>query len=158
MCNWGDKTLLWYELWGLGGVRLATWPRDRLGYFQQYDYPRRPAWLPPGQNYFDVAPHLVTCPLRADGPAHVYVNADGLDGHTALQVEVLDERFRPLPALSGDACLPVQESGLRVAVRWRDHDAVAGLDGAFRLQITFAGLRPEDARLYAVYVATAGDP
>ncbi|HEU5315048.1 MAG TPA: hypothetical protein VFX49_03000, partial [Chloroflexota bacterium] len=28
LLNWGEKTLLWYELWGLGGVRLVSWPRD----------------------------------------------------------------------------------------------------------------------------------
>ena len=48
MANVGDNTFLWYESWGDGtGVRLAKWQRDRLGYFQQYDYPRRPAYLPP---------------------------------------------------------------------------------------------------------------
>lgn len=26
MCNWGDETMLWYESWGAGGIRLASCP------------------------------------------------------------------------------------------------------------------------------------
>lgn len=156
MCNWGEKTLLWYELWGLGGIRLASWQRDRLGYFQQYDYPRRPAWLPPGQNFVDVRPHLVTCPLRADGPAQISLNVDGLGQYSEVRVEVLDEQFRPLAGYSGEACLPLQEGGLRVPVRWRDRDSVQGIDGSFRLQVSVGGVRPEDVKLYAAYV-TSGE-
>jgi hypothetical protein len=153
MCNWGDKTLLWYELWGLGDVRLATWPRDRLGYFQQYDYPRRPAWLAPGQPFVDVEPHFVTCPLRGDGAAEIAVNVDGVGKYGELIVEVLDERFQPVPGYSGDAALPVKEGGLRRPVVWRDKGSVQGIDGSFRLRVTFGGIRPEDLKLYAVYVA-----
>ena len=68
-------------------------------------------------------------------------------------MEVLDERLRPVPGLSGDAALPVREAGLRVPVRWRDRDAIETLPGPFRLRVTCAGLRPEDVRLYAVYAA-----
>jgi hypothetical protein len=67
---------------------------------------------------------------------------------------VLDERLRPLPELSGDATLPVREAGLRVPVRWRDRDSAGALQEPFRLRVTCAGLRPEDVRLYAVYVTT----
>jgi hypothetical protein len=154
LCNWGDRTLLWYELWGLGGVRLASWPRDRLGYFQVYDSPGRPAWLPEGQSIVDVAPHLVTCPLRAAGGARVFLNVEGVGQHAEVRVEVLDERLRPVPGLSGDASPPVREAGLRVPVRWRDRDAIGALPGPFRLRVTCAGLRPEDVKLYAVYATT----
>ena len=36
--NQGDETLFWYSTWGLwyDGVRLAVWPRDRLGYLQPW--------------------------------------------------------------------------------------------------------------------------
>jgi hypothetical protein len=153
MCNWGVETLLWYELWGVGDIRLAVWPRDRLGYFQVYDHPQRPAWLPPGQPFVEVEPHLVTCPLEAQGQARVSVNVDGVGQRGELRVELLDERFRPIPRYAGEACLPVREPGLDQPVVWRDRDAVQGIDGPFRLQITFAGVRPEDVKLFAVYVA-----
>lgn len=154
LCNWGEQTLLWYELWGLGDIRLATWPRDRLGYFQRYDYPRRPTWLPPGQHYVDVEPHLVTCPLQADGPARIYANLDGVGPHSELVVEVLDEQFRSLPGYAGDACLPLKEPGLRQPVLWKDRGAIQDLHSPFRLQATFRGVRPEDVKLYALYAAS----
>jgi hypothetical protein len=152
MCNWGDRTLLWYELWGLGDVRLASWPRDRLGYFQKYDYPRRPAWLPEGQTFVDVDPHLITSPLRAEGDVRVAANVDGLGPYAELLVEVLDEQFRPVPGLSGEACRPLKENGLRSGVTWTDRDAVSDFSDLFRLKVTFGGVRPEDVKLYALYV------
>ena len=151
MVNWGEKTLLWYELWGLGDIRLAAWPRDRLGYFQKYDYPNRPAWLPSGQNFIEVEPHFITCPLRAERGARIAVNVDGVGRHAELRVEALDEGFRPLSGLSGAASRPITESGLRQEVRWVDRAAI-DVDGAFRLKVTAAGVRPEDVKLYAVYV------
>ena len=62
--------------------------------------------------------------------------------HAAITVEVLDERFRPLPGWSGDACVPLREPGLRQPVVWKDRDSVSGIDGPFRLRVTFDGLRP----------------
>jgi hypothetical protein len=124
-----------------------------LGYVQPYDYPRgRPAWLPASQPVLDVAPHCITCSLRCDRPARIVVNVDGTGPHAELRVEVLDEQFRPLPGLSGDACVPVTENGLRQPVVWASHDTVPQ-DAAFRLQVTMAGVRPEDVRLYAIYLA-----
>ena len=32
--NVGDQTLYWYSVWSQGRIRLATWLRDRLGYFE----------------------------------------------------------------------------------------------------------------------------
>ena len=146
MCNVGEQTMLWYETWGgPGDVRLATWPRDRLGYFQIF----RPEWtllkLPD--------PHCITCPVRGEGSeARVYANVDGVSEHCSLTVELLDEQFRPLPGYSGDDCVPLREPGLRQPLVWRDRDTVGGIDGPFRLRVNFAGIRPEDAKLYALYV------
>ncbi len=68
--------------------------------------------------------------MRADGgPVKVFANAD-LSQHCPLtvEVEVLDEQFQPLPA--GES---------------------------FRLQVNYGGgLRPEDAKLYVLYVAGDG--
>ena len=35
----------------------------------------------------------------------------------------------------------------------KDPDSVSGIDGPFRLRVTFDGLRRHDGRLYALYVA-----
>lgn len=159
MVNWGGKTLLWYENWGSlpVQVRLASWDRDRIGYFE--------AMRGDGG-------HLVTCPL--DGATEFSANVSGLGPHTELRFELLDQRFHPLPGFSGaDAAVltalhgaaegpedlvPGQQSrrgaaaaaGLREPIRWRS--PVPAGAGPLRLQATFAGIRPEDARLYAIYV------
>ena len=151
MCNWGDETLLYYSVWTTGGVRLARWPRDRLGCFRAFE----PEELSRGPARWDeAARHCVTCPIRVgDAPARVYANVDGVGEHAAITVEVLDERFRPLPGWSGEACVPLRESGLRQPVVWKDRDSVSEIDGPFRLRVTFDGLRRQDGRLYALYVA-----
>ena len=148
MWNIGDQTMLWYEIWGLGDVRLATWPRDRLGYLQTFrpeDFGGRPRT--------GVVRHCITCPIRSEGSsARVYANVDGVSEHSELTVELLDEQFRPLPGYSGDDCVPLREPGLRQQVVWKNRDSVRGIDGAFRLRVNFGGLRPEDAQMYALYV------
>lgn len=157
MVNWGDKTLLWYENWGSlpVQVRLATWERDRIGYFE--------AMRGDGG-------HLLTCPLA--GAAEFSANVGGIGPYTELRFELLDEGFHPLPGFSGaDAAVltalegaaggredlvPGQESrreaapaaGLREPIRWQRPVPTAG---PLRLRVTFAGIRPEDARLYAIY-------
>jgi len=151
LCNWGDETMLWYELWNLGGVRLATWPRDRLGYLQMY----RPEELNGAS--CDHTRHCITCPIRPESPsAHVYANVDCPSQYGELTVEVLDEQFRPLPGYSGDDCIPLRESGLRQLVKWKDRDAVNGLKDAFRLRVNWGGIRPEDPKLFALYVVEKG--
>lgn len=150
MSNLGDQTLLWYEVWGAGGVRLATWPRDRLGCLRAFHIEEELFARP--------EPHCITCPLRAEGAARVYANLEGASAHSFAKVEVLDERFRPLPGYSADAALPLREGGLRRPVVWRDRERIEG-GTDFRLKVTFAGLRPEDLKLYALYVEDAsGSP
>ena len=152
MCNWGEETLLFYENWGDGDIRLVRWPRDRLGYFRAYnpeEFGRklRPYWA-------GVERHCITCPLTTEtGNGQVLVNVDGVGEHSEVTVEVLDEQFRPLPGYSGDDCVPLREPGLRQPVTWRDRNTVRGIEGPFRLKVNFGGVRLEDARLYAVYVA-----
>jgi hypothetical protein len=85
----------------------------------------------------------------------VYANVDGITEHCELTVELLDEQFRPLAGYAGDACIPLRTPGLRQPVGWKERDAVA-VDGAVRLCVNFGGLRPEDARLYALYVSEEG--
>ena len=143
--NIGDRTLFWYSIWvafnpeGPSGVRLATWGRDRLGYF---------AAAPRTEGA-----HFLSTSIKLDSPqAEIYVNASGLSEKSQLRVEVLDHRLRPLPGYSGDASIPVREPGLRQRVTWRGKDQLAGVDGPIRVRVNWEGIYPEDARLYAVYV------
>ena len=149
MCNWKDETLLFYEAWNDGDVRLATWPRDRIGYLRFYD---AEGWL--GSDAKSEIPrHCITCSLKPEGSStHVFVNADGVSEHSELSVEVLDEQFRPVKGYSGDACIPLKEPGLRQSVSWKGKGDTIDYGGPFRLQVTYAGLRPEDIKLYALYV------
>jgi hypothetical protein len=137
MENIGDQTLYWYSLWrGTGGtgVRLATWERDRLGYLQAF----RP----------DSA-RAITCPLAIQGRARVYLNASGLGQYSHLRVDVLDEGFQPIEGFTGAT---LETDSLRAPLVWKAGDRLT--DRTVRLDIHFGGIRSEDARLHAVYVAS----
>jgi hypothetical protein len=142
--NIGDRTLFWYGIWtevdrdGPTGVRVATWPRDRLGNF-------RPA---PGV----ADPQCLTSPqpIRAEG-SRIFVNADGLSANNHLKVELLDEQLRPIPGYSGDDCVPVVKSGFRTPVTWKGGEVVRGNGQPVRIRISWGGDRP-DCRLWAIYV------
>jgi hypothetical protein len=138
--NVGQRTLTWYGAW-LGpnspGVYCAAWPRDRLGYLQAF----RPE-----------EPLAVTCTVQAlERDIPVALNVSGLGPHTRLHVEVLDEGFRPLAGMSGEGAAVVGENGLRVPVRWPGASTLPP-DRRLRLQVRFCGVRPEDARLHALYL------
>ena len=161
MCNLGDQTMLWYGLWRGNDVRLATWPRDRIGSFEVYNYDQMD-WMRARAvrasnvvSVLDVVePHCITCPIDARGSnARVYANVDGLSEHTSLTFDLLDKEFRPIPGYSADDSVPLNASGLREPVVWKNAETVGALQGPFRLKVNFRGLRPEDARLYAVYVS-----
>ena len=178
MCNVKDLTMCWYEAWYDGDIRLATWPRDRLGFFRTYRESSAPTVTvaePEGLRDRRVAafggrpiavpdrrpgdappePHFVSCVLSTDGSAaRLFANVDVSD-HSPLTVEVLDEQFRPVAGYSGDECIPLRRSALRQPVAWRDRAVIGGVDGGFRLKVTFGGVRPEDARFYALYVTEA---
>ena len=154
MANIGDNTFLWYESWGDGtGVRLAKWERDRLGYFQQYDYPRRPAYLPPDGTFVDVDPHFITCPFTIDKATSVFANVDGLSQYSELKVEVLTKEFIPIPELSGDNAIPLKLSGFKEPISWKSGNTINSSVKEFRLKVTSAGIRPEDVKIYALYLS-----
>jgi hypothetical protein len=163
MCNWGDKTLLWYENWGNPPVqvRLASWARDRLGYYE-----------PLGKG----GGHCLSCALDVSGDVKLSANVDGLGQHSELRFELLDEHFHPIDGFSGDAAAVLtaldttadgqdiirvpgdagaEESGevpgLRVPVEWAQ-GKIPGGKGPVRIKTTFGGVRPEDAHLYAMYL------
>ena len=48
---------------------------------------------------------------------------------------------------------PRCESGLRIPVSWKEKGKNLDVKGPFRLVVYFEGLRPEDVKLYAIYVS-----
>ena len=140
--NVGDETLVWYSPWpedDSDGIRVASWPRDRLG------------WLQPFVDR-DERPHVLSAPIEPEDHAtRLSLNIDGISAYSQLKVSVLDEQFRPVSGYGpADVATPLR-SGLRQEVRWRDHATIA-LHEPFRLRFDFAGLRAEDVRLFAAYL------
>ena len=83
--NVGERTVHYYTSWeypSRGMVRIATWPRDRLGFFSAVSKP-----VFQGQGYQDipVEPHTISCPVHArKKDAGVYINVDGLGEYSRL--------------------------------------------------------------------------
>jgi hypothetical protein len=102
-----------------------------------------------------VGPHFITCPVRTKHPLKVYANVDGLGEHSSVLVELCDEQFQPLPGYSGADCVPLQTPGLRQHIRWREHETITGVEEPVRLRVSFCGLRPEDIKLFAIYISAA---
>jgi len=141
MANHDDHTLYWYSLWrGTrgNGVRLVTWTRDRLGALQ----PVQP---------WDA--QIITCPFEiVTGRARIALNVSGLGEYAHLRVSLLDEGFHPVPRYSGADATIVTDTGLHVPLHWGGGDLLSPSHGLLRLALNFEGVRPEDARLYAVYL------
>jgi len=154
MCNWGEETLFWYEGWVDGGIRLARWPQDRLGFMRAFN-PRELGWQGGPAYWHETARHLITCPISLGATdAQVFLNVGGLSEHSTVTVEVQNEKFQPLPGYEVQDCAALRESGLRVPVRWKGRDGVRVGDGPIRLRVNFGGIRPEDAQLYAIYIVS----
>jgi hypothetical protein len=79
---------------------------------------------------------------------------DGLGEYTRIKTEILDEQFNPLPGYGSDECAAPTLSGLNQPVVWKTRETVQ-TKGLIRISLSFGGIRPEDARLFAVYVGEA---
>ncbi len=144
--NIGDRTFVYYGIWTENdrdsptGVRVATWPRDRLGYFS-----------PPPEAK---GAHCISSLLslgKAGG--RVFINATGLSDESQLSVEVLDEQFRSLPGYTAADFVPLEgKSGLRFPVKWRGHDALEDIAQPIRIRVNWTGTKPATAKLFAIYV------
>ena len=150
--NVGDETLFWYAPWpeeASDGVRVASWSRDRLGFFSAF-----------GRGYWsyskDVPSHFVSAPIDLEREAaRLTVNIDGLNEHSGISVEIQDKEFQPIAGFERGACIGPDASGLSQAIAWKNNDVVKDVDGPIRLRVDFTGVRPEDVRLYAVYLDKA---
>jgi len=141
--NIGDKTLFWYGLWPEGrgdGVRVASWPRDRLGYFESFLGPSKTAYF-------------ISAPIDLEGKsARIYMNVDGISQYNEITAEILDEEFNPIPEYTKKECIAPKKSGLCQPVKWRKHEKIEEINHTIRIKVNFEGIRPEDLKLYAVYL------
>ena len=147
--NIGEETLFWYSPWPeqkSDGIRVAAWPRDRLGYLQAYS--REP--LSEGATTHS---HIVTAPIDLEGQeVQVSLNFERLNEHCDVSVSILDERFVPIEGYARKNCLPITSDGLRRLVQWQDCKTVSNVTERVRIRIDFDGIRFEDTRLYAIYL------
>ena len=144
------QTLFWYAPWpeqDSNGVRVATWVRDRLGYFRAFRAFR-------GSRMRSIQEaHFVSAPIDLEGKAaRLLLNVDGITEQSGVSVEILDEKFNNVPGYNAESCLTLTESGFEQTVRWRDQESISHIAGPIRVRVNFTGLRPEDVRLYALYL------
>lgn len=147
--NIGDETLFWYGPWPeqkADGVRVASWQRDRLGYFQAY-------MGGPLAKPDEPAAHIISAPIDLEGvDARLLLNLDRVNPYSRVAVEILDERLNPLPGYTSGDCAPLTESGYNQRVSWAERDVIAARAGRIRIRLDFTGIRPEDLRVYAIYL------
>ena len=147
--NIGDETLFWYAPWPeqvSDGIRIASWPRDRLGYFQPFFGSRMSS---------REDSHFVSAPIDLQGkPADLKLNIAGITEYSGVTVEILDEQFNTLDGYGAAVSVTPDSSGLDQPVTWGDRQAVEHSDGLIRVRVNFTGIRPEDVRLYAVYLSS----
>jgi hypothetical protein len=167
--NVGDQTLFYYGPWYGGFICVASWPRDRLGYFEMVTKQKPNVFVQQDTHSLDLKgeappevkyavnftdPHFISCPLQlGDGEVSVAVNVEGLSEQSQLRVELLDEQFRPLPGYSGADCVPLTKAGLRQPVVWRNRKVVESIKRPVRVKVRWGGARPEDTYVYAVYLS-----
>jgi len=143
--NVGERTYTWYGHWDshrqgyMEAVGLAMLRRDGFGHL--------------ARRHAGAEAHFITCALGADGPCRLYVNAEGVTPASPLRVELLDMQHRPLAGYAGEACVPLSAGGLRLPVRWREREEIAGLAGQpFKVKVTLAGGLDAAQKVYAVYM------
>jgi hypothetical protein len=151
MENFGDQTLYWYSVLPIGspqglgiensGVRMVTWPQDRLGMLRPF--------LPADAR-------AISCPIQLTKEgAKLFINASGLGQYSYLHVGLLTQGFRPIPGYSDSDAVDIREGHLRFPVRWKSGYALPISAGPLRIDIRFEGVRPEDAALHAAYVTSS---
>jgi len=157
--NVGDETLFWYSVavWSTvkGGVQVAHWQRDRLGYLQPFVGPQRRGdpWAPKYRN-----PYVISEPLSTGGkPATISVNVSGVGQTNQLKVTVLDEQFNELPGYGSGDSAPLDKAGLKQPVTWGANQTVTS-DRPIRIRVDFMGPSPQDIRFYAAYLTPQSGP
>jgi hypothetical protein len=143
--NVGDETRIYHGRWRNVGqkgeditnyyraeVALATLPRDRWGALG----------LNPGVDTGTLCSAPMTVPA---GGCELRLNADGVAG---LSVDLLDEKFQPIPGFTGGAV--TGPDGLDCLVSWKGR-ALAELGGKpVRVQVNLKRVGEAQPRVYAV--------
>ena len=142
MENLGDRTLYWYGMWrGTpgSGVRMVSWPRDRLGFMKPFNLRNAEA---------------ISCPVEiTQGSANVYVNASGLGESGQLRVDLLDEAFHMIEGYSGADAAQFKNSGFRMPAEWKRGNSLRASMGRVRLRVQFEGEAADLCALHAIYIA-----
>ena len=150
--NISEETLFWYAPWpeeASDGVRVASWSRDRLGYFTPYEGGI-------GVTGVSADSHFVSAPINLEGnSARLAVNVEGINEHSTISVEIQDQSFRPIRGYERGSCSGRSASGLNQPITWGEHRVIEDVTGLIRVRVDFSGIRPEDMRLYAVYLDIA---
>ena len=111
--NIGDETLFWYAPWPeqeSDGVRVATWQRDRLGFFSAY-------LGGPFAKEGEDGPHIISALIDLEGKdALLYLNIDRLNVYSCIGVEILDARLNPLHGYTRDLCNGPKSDGFQQLV------------------------------------------
>ena len=105
--NIGAETLFWYGPWPeqkSDGVRIASWERDRLCYFQAY-------LGGPLTSESEREPISSPCPSTSKPSPRLSLNIDRVSEYGGLSVEIFDERLNPLPGYSRENCDLLRENG-----------------------------------------------
>ena len=150
--NVGEQTLFWYAPWPEAesdGVRVATWERDRLGYFRAFQ----------GRSMAAIQEaHFVSAPIDLEGrSAQLFLNLDGISAHSGVNVEIVDEKFNKLAGYGAEVCIAPTTGGFEQAVRWQEQESIHHASSPIRLRVNFMGERPEDVRLFALYLRDVVD-
>ena len=138
--NVGDETYVWYGHWDCErkfrsqDIGLATLRRDGFGYLSLKES--------------GMGGHFVTCILKADGPAILSVNVDGVSPEKPLTVELVDASDLPMPGFSGANAVLITEPGVRRPVNWTGCACLP--PQRFAVRVTIAP--GSDARVYGLYV------
>ena len=102
--------------------------------------------------------HVISAPIDLEGqPCTVALNVDGLSEYSQVTLDILDERFRPIKGYTREDCLPLT-SGFHQTVAWKNRERIDGRNGAIRIRLNYTDIRPEDPKVYAIYVEKAGIP
>jgi len=146
--NIGEETLFWYSPWPeqkSDGIRVASWPRDRLGCFNAYIHG-------PLTNQTADLSHIVSAPVDLQGQsARLELNVDLPNQHCGVSIDILNERLEPLEGYDSQDNQEIG-SGFNVPVRWTGRDLIENIEGPIRIRINFTGVRFEDVSLFAAYL------
>jgi len=164
--NVGDKTYIWYGSWDLtasgatpqvntndmvlshGDVGLLTLRRDGFGHVSVLD----PKTVGKNDAFGTGVGSLMTVAFNVEGgSARLFANVEtAKDGKVCF--EVLDRRGVPLNGFSLGDSIPLEQSGVKVGVRWKSGSSIP--PGTYRVRGQIERKGTTSPQLYAFYVTS----